>query len=825
MIRKSVLLVFAAALFMLLLPALALAQGPPEGCTPWTVDIDFEDGSTHGLDDGFTTVLCPACAGMAPAMNGTYWLEGGSSTYPTTGDWTLDEIHSYFGTWLTSTIYFIESVQFVGNTNAGPDREWHITLDNTDALVQTEWFTGSLANTQYTWTMTPTLVYTLDTEGIQFGRVLADEHSAMDDFIITGCATGYFPEGAASGEFCALVDNADFEEGGTVWDLYNSASISNSLLSLAGVDYAEQAVDIDTETDYTVALTATGTTTDTDILQIEIVGIGDLITRTFELTATAAPYSATFTTGISPTTPTLRLLMASGSGDIDFICLTANMFSGEYGECLTNIIAGGEFEDAAAAANWIFVNGAAHNEVAQNAWLPYIMSGTIQNLGTSAIGKGSLEGTPPELATGEYLILQFDARSLIGDGVIVAGYVNNALTNTVNVTYTFSASTDYQTYQTDFSLFAGDTSDIQIGFYNGSYVVTETAGLFLDNVCLFVSRSPITNPTDTGGYLNINLPNCATVSSWLSDTIGIDFESLETMEDPSIWDPEDWVPWLASRLWVYAIKPLICFLLILVNLFGLAFLNWLWWVVRQPDLILAWVGGLIGYFVADLAGWLAWFISPLASLFSFLFAILGDWQIMLTYIDAILSWLLDLLAAIFLWVLGYWLDQFIGVINLLLAAWNLLVPGLGAVIGALVDVGIGIWNNLLVPWLEDMGAVGQFILFLVSQIGVLGDLIGFFFDTIWYFVTMIWGFITGAADLPIAFYQEFNNSINDDAYILLSCDGDVTNYWCLGLAGLVIVDEAIAHSFLYPLVIIGIILATIVIFWRHIWELISFRIR
>jgi hypothetical protein len=297
------------------------------------------------------------------------------------------------------------------------------------------------------------------------------------------------------------------------------------------------------------------------------------------------------------------------------------------------------------------------------------------------------------------------------------------------------------------------------------------------------------------------------------------------MEEPSIWDADEWVPWLASRLWVYAIKPLICFLLILANLFGLSFLNWIYWFVDQPDLILAWLGGWVGYFIGDFASWLLWFSSPLASTLSFLYAILSNWQTTLSYIGAIASWLLDLLEALFYWIVGYWLGQFTSIINALLFAWNLLLPSIGSVIGSIVDLLVSIWNGSLVPWLEDLGAVGQFILFLISQIGILGDLIIFFFQTVWYFAVMIWGFITGAADLPLTFYQAFNSSINDDAYVLLSCNGDITSDWCLALAGLVIVDEAISHSFLYPLVIIGIILATIVIFWRHIWALISFRIR
>jgi len=626
---------------------------------------------------------------------------------------------------------------------------------------------------------------------------------------------------------CELVTDADFTDE-TYWDLFNGATITNSVLSLAGVDYAEQIISgtVEAGRDYTVVLTATGTTTETDILAIELVGTGGLITETLTLTDTTTAYSLTISTGPTISEPRLRLLMYAGSGDIDYICLSLNLFTAVHGECLTDVIDGGEFTTAVDAAYWLFVNGATHNEAGGNAWLPHIISGTIDNGYTSAVGRPTLTGTPPELEEDEYLILEFDVKSLGGDGAIIARYRNDSITDSVIITYTFDTASDYYTYQTDFGFLAGDVSNIEVGFYNASYVVTETTGLFLDNICLFVSNQPPADPMLSDGYLvGFNLPTCVNLTSWLSATLNVDLASLETMESPSVWDPEDWVPWLASRLWVYAIKPLICFLLILFNILGLSFLNWLAWVVRQPDIVFAWAGGWIAYFLYDLGRWLLWFSSPLIRALAFLYAITTSWQATLAWLGSVVSWLLDLATAIVFWLIGYWIAEFLTVINVLIAAWNLLLPSVSSVASEIVDLAVTIWNDWLVPWLENFGAIGQFLIFLISHIGLLGYLIVLFFNTIWHFVIMIWGFLTGAADLPLTFYQAFNNSINGPAFELLNCNGDVSNYWCLGLAGLVIVDESIAHSFLYPMVIIGIILATILIFWRYIWDLISFRIR
>lgn len=808
----------AGAIILVANPAPAAAQGPPEDCTPFEAFFDWEDALSHGW--GLSNFFIDTSAyPLTPDMYGTYWvLRNSIGTSHATFEWT--DFDAYFGTNPLTTTYYVDYLSFYVSKAQNNSPFYGGIYFSGGGGSATTTFTATTAYQIYQVVVT-TATY-IPIQAVEVGT-LTGGGSSIDNIYFSGCATGA-PWATEPPQFCELVDNADFIDDSN-WTLYNSASITNSLLSLGGVGYAEQVItNTVADTVYTLELTATGTTSDTDVLEVELVA-GDLITKSFVLTDTATSYSTTLTTGSTVTTATLRLLTLNGSADVDFVCLAeTGLFAGEPGECLTSVINGGEFETAADASEWTFVNGAVHNDVGRNAWLPYIISATIENNGVSAVGRTTLADTPPELAEGEYLILQFDAKTLAGDGTITARYFNDALTNTVVATYTFDASSDYQTYQTDFSLLAGDTSNIELGFFNSSYVVTGTSGLFLDNVCLFVSTAPITNPQATGGYLSINLPNCNTISGWLSDTIGIDFETLETMEEPSIWDADEWVPWLASRLWVYAIKPLICFLLILVNLFGLTFLNWIYWFVRQPDLILAWVGGWLGYFIGDFGGWLLWFTSPLVAILRFLAAVFSNWQTMFTWLGAVVTWLLDTLLAVAFWLIGYWLGQFMTILNFLLTAWNLLLPSISSVLSEIVDLAVSLWNDW-VPWLEDLGAIGQFVLFLVSQIGILGDLIVFFFQTIWHFVSMVWGFLTGAADLPLGFYQAFNSSVNSDALVLLSCDGDITTDWCLALAGLVIVDETISHSFLYPMVIIGIILATIVIFWRHIWELISFRIR
>jgi hypothetical protein len=52
-----------------------------------------------------------------------------------------------------------------------------------------------------------------------------------------------------------------------------------------------------------------------------------------------------------------------------------------------------------------------------------------------------------------------------------------------------------------------------------------------------------------------------------------------------------------------------------------------------------------------------------------------------------------------------------------------------------------------------------------------------------------------------------------------TCNNDVAETWCKVLYGIQVIDVGISHSILYPLTIIGIIIATITIFWKNVWEL------
>lgn len=780
----------------------------------FTIDVIVYDCAAQNAD---AIVGCYGKETIEFCNGSLEWSAGGETpgdliNVQNNGQMTFDGMINY-----AQSNYWIDQISLVDGNPA----DFEITFDSQTGYTQS----GGLVRI---WDAAVNLIY--NSNVFPTGQTFTAREFAIyspTDFTMTISSE----LGGVCSVDCVTVENADFITPDN-WTLFNTATISNSNLSLSGVGYAEQTitttVTIDPDTPYTFAITATGTTSDTDILMIEFAGTGGIVvTNTIELSDTVQGYTATLTTGPSISTPVLRLLTLSGSADVDFLCFSEDFtFTGLPENCIPGIIRNPNFETN---TDWAYLYGSVYNDVGQNGWVSYVMSGTLENGQIGSVGQSPLGDVPPVITdTEQYLILKFDAFTAEGAANISTIYRNSDIDFSIVTTNTFDVDESPTTFETDFTAFAGDESPLEIGFYNTSYLVTETTGIFIDNLCLFVATRPPTLPTTTEGFLDYDLPfSCATVSQWLSDTIGIDFPGLETMPPPSIWDPQDWVPWLASRLWIYAAKPLICILIALFNSgIGKAFLNWLVWSVRQPNLVLAWFGGWYGTLLVDLTKWLFWFTNPLLAVPLLLLDFLLNWQDTLTYAGSVTDWLAAFLQALIQYGFGLITAFLVSHLNYLIVAWNTFLPFVSLVFSEIVSVFVTIWNDWLAPYLSGFGGVWGFFEFLISQLGTIGGLLTFFFSTIWHFAQMVWGFLTGTAGLPLTFYYTFNDAVNGTAFELIpACTGDIANKWCVVLAGIEIVNQSVAHSFAYPITIVGIIMATIGIFWRHIWELLTFRFR
>ena len=614
---------------------------------------------------------------------------------------------------------------------------------------------------------------------------------------------------------CPTLANADFTTT-DAWTLNGTAAISNALHLPSPGDTATQPITI-TPGVYSVVISATGATVSNTL----IVGMAEA-SATVPITNTPLWYIGTVLS--TSTTGNTNFWLKNTAGDIDvgYICFSASTLnpSGGYNTCLTNLLKNGEFNGP---DNWDWFNGASYNDTGGNAWLPYVISGTVQNMAVSGV-RQFLSASPPAIGENERLVLQFDVRSPLDDATISARYWGVGVSSTVNMTYTVSANRNYTRYQTDFSQFADFNGWVGVGFLNTSYMYSQTEGAFVDNVCLMLTTDPITTTQPVNDYVSLPF-NCASVSYWLSDTLHINFPALEAMEAPSIWDVDQWVPWLASRLWVNAGKPLAC---IMIALFssgsGLAILNFFDWAIRQPAIIFAWFGGWFNLFLADMGLWLLWFSGPVGRLFLFLYEMTRNSNTALGWLGAVVGWLWDALKLLLYWQFGMFINRMMTILNTLISAWNLIAPALATLWSGMVEIFVGVWNDWLVPFLSKFGAIGEFIIMAVNNIGLLGDLAAAFFAVVWQLALMVWGFITGVSELPIRFYFAFDNAVTGSAFQLIpNCAGDMANNWCRILFGLDVVNQAIAHSVVYPMVIVGVVVTTIIIFWRHIWELLSVR--
>ncbi len=127
----------------------------------------------------------------------------------------------------------------------------------------------------------------------------------------------------------------------------------------------------------------------------------------------------------------------------------------------------------------------------------------------------------------------------------------------------------------------------------------------------------------------------------------------------------------------------------------------------------------------------------------------------------------------------------------------------------------GLWN-LLAPFLNAVwtyisGTTGIFSTPLLSLFLAVISLVLMVVSWVWANVFMV-------VSIPINFYYAWDNGIKSEAFAyLMSCTG--TNFWCQMLAGIQLVNQTSAHTLMYPIVIVGIIIGSIVVFWKELWAL------
>ena len=594
-----------------------------------------------------------------------------------------------------------------------------------------------------------------------------------------------YPVGSASN--CPQLPGSDFLTGN--WVLTPTATISNGILFMTSISGTIAAA----------TLTTSPTLVFTEPHQLVI----NVITGTGQLTITGLttdPLTMNISSGLNTLTlgviqpfTTFILSAITGSFSINYICIETT--GANVGDCL--LITNPNFDTG---LDWDFRSGGQWEDVNKNAWLPVTPQGTITNQGVSLVGRiTSGIGPMPNLGLNQYLIMQFTGYTL-GNQTGVLTFITEDFTPTITgLTQTVIISSINTIFEIDMSIFE-DHDLVQIAWVNDCYRNDCNQGGFLDNVCLYVSNEPPSNPepyTDDGVSLGIR---CSTVSWWLSDTIGINFPELEILASQpltigTVFEGE-WVPWLAGKLWLNAGKPIVCTLLALYES-GLSNVNnYLDWSVIIPDMILSWYFDLVSYFW----DWVKWFSL---SVIGFIAWFNGFWV-----------YLWDITWDAIQWVIGGLKSTWSATLSLLILAWNIFLISLGDGFSFVSNQFIKIWNTIE-PFFSSTWTLFESIYNLFSNFIFNGG--GSFLALFVEIIKLIFDFIQDIIGLPLSFYTTWNEGINGDPLgFLPQCTGSLTDIWCLFYLGFELINMGSANTYIYPFVIVGIMAGTIFIIGNHV---------
>ncbi len=637
--------------------------------------------------------------------------------------------------------------------------------------------------------------------------------------------------GCDFGQNCTLVENADFITD-TVWLLDNGAVISDSILSLPVSGAAAQNLTLDSSTTYTALISTTSIFSGESSIFVRLGTDYQSVTIT-----QTGQYTAAFTT---PTLsgPLAYSLENTGPDaiDLDFVCLySGDQLPDAPSDCIAPV--NGTFDTA---DDWTYLRDATWYSPAKEAFIPASTVGLLVSSSVYSL---------PTLTTGENLLLSFTSRKLSDDTGGITGRVKGV--SGVNFTYELY-DTDY-TFETSLNSLAGETS-AEVAFVNpgleGSTIFSGTADLALDNICIFVAdRGPnLPTPTDPNATppvdLGFNWTSCSTVDGILAG-FGVNMAQYRAdyAAGASVWDPIGWVLWLISAGWVILASWLCLFMAAFVTIVDILeyIINNLlnvfnWWVRSFPAFIL-WLGGwgdwiaatlanlsdAYGAFLADWADWIGAGLAYISDVIGLTLAAAMEW--LGNSLAALANWIGDTLAALWAWLSTYLLNLngLRTIVNWLIAGWNLFLDAVGVVWSSVIDLAVNLWNNSLLPVLQ---AVWDYLSGF-SLIALIADLvIGFVvaaFNLFYMVAVWMWENVFMVVSLPLQVYYGFTEGTQSAAFdALIACSAE--NWYCTFLAGLQVVNQTVGATILYPIVIAGIIIATIGIFWRSIWKMFTIEI-
>lgn len=566
---------------------------------------------------------------------------------------------------------------------------------------------------------------------------------------------------------CPLVPNFNFDDS-SEWELYYGAAITNSTLILGDLGAAGQNISggLSSNTTYNVAISVTQIISSPEAL---IVSLGSPY-ESLPIVSTGL-YTTSFTTD-DVVGPLALGLQGYGPGQIviDYVCLSLASTSDD-GQAQYDCIAptNGDFTSAT-AGGWEYFRGAVWQTPAQRVMLPQADNGLLSSFASY---------TMPTLAAGKYLLFGFDAKSTTSDNGQTTVQLTGAATNT-NSFETFQV--DYR-FEIDISSLAEQTIS-SIAVVNPGSAAAHDGDVSVDNLCIFVAdRGPnLPAPTDEDVFTPIDLggPNvssCADVDAiWAGFGVNMAQHRAVYAAGISIWDP---IEWLSSAIWV-TMADWSCLFMSAYS----AFIDTLEYIVNNIVNIYNSTNRSSKAFATWLGQGALWFFNSGQN-------IINDG---LAYLNSFPA----------LRVVGNWLVD----------GWNSLVFDTGQLLSGWIEKLSSIWNDSIFPVLQWLYSFTP-----GATIGAIFDLIGTAFAFL--FALGAW-LITFAADFvgaPIALVEGFSAGMDSSAAFSnpFACVDD--GLWCFIFVGFQIINQTVSDAIMYPLVIVCIIIATIVLFQQYIDDL------
>ena len=430
----------------------------------------------------------------------------------------------------------------------------------------------------------------------------------------------------------------------------------------------------------------------------------------------------------------------------------------------------------------------------------------------------------------EHILLSFDASSYQNDAIAWSSAdvemefdPINPLSSTVipSVYEIWRVYPDWYRYEFDISELGGH--DVMLRFTNlGKDPGTEfefPSDLRIDNVCIYIGELPgLPEPLDEKDRLKemtdlLLTSTCADIPAILYG-FGIDVYDLIDVERPPLWDlvlnVDAWLVWLAAELWMNIGWPLACWMLELLKFWLKVFLEFFYDISNYFNFF---DGSLETFsrWLEDWVDWVDWLWDSLAVFFG------GSWENWLQWIKDNFGIFGEYIAGGMEWFGEYgWR-----------AVWNWLVPNeINPFMELLNGLLGGTWGELS-PFLQSVwrlvttslgGLLGDGGLLLLDMAGVTLESIGMLLQMLLFtFIDLMF--------LPFDLYAGFQAGIQENAYdiVTISCNNE--NFWCSFLAGYVLLNQGAAHTVMYPLVIVGIILGTIWVVRKNLVELLSINLK